>query len=218
MKPLFLMILCYFVVMEKGLLLLSGGFDSPVAGYLAKQKTDIVAVHFASRPFYGIESEKKAADLAKKLGLKKLFIINLGQAFKDIAQKCNHKYYFVLSKRLMLKVGEVLAEKQKCSYIVTGENLGQVSSQTLSNLSTISLAVKIPVLRPLLNDDKDEIIVKAKEFGFYDIAVGPETCDFFGPKHPATVSTNEQILLEEQKFDLNKIIEMSMKNLEEVNL
>ncbi len=196
--------------MEHGLLLLSGGFDSPVAGYLAQKKSKISAIHFTSKPFLGDESEKKTFLLSKKLGFSELFVVNLGPAFKAVAEMCEHKYYFVLTKRLMLKVAEKIALENNFSFLLTGENIGQVSSQTLSNFATISKAIKIPVLRPLIHFDKQDIIKLAEKIEIASIAIGPETCDFFGPKHPATISTNEQMLFEESKIDLEKLISDSL--------
>ena len=116
----------------------------------------------------------------------------------------------------MYKVAEKLAKTLKCKYLLDGCNIGQVSSQTLSNLSTISKAVDIPILRPLLCYDKDDIINLAKKIGTYEISKGKEMCNVLGPKHPATKSNKETILKEESKIDINKLVESSLKNLRKV--
>ena len=184
----------------RGLLLLSGGFDSPIAGYLMKKKgMDILAVHFSNIPFTDESPGVKSRKLAKKLGFSFL-AKDLAKGFSDIAKKCNIKYYFVLSKRLMFREAEKIAKKENCKFLITGENLGQVSSQTLSNLYVIDRAVKIPVIRPLIGLDKEEIIDICRNIGIYDLASGKECCDALGPDHPCTVSREEIILKEEEKL------------------
>ena len=112
----------------------------------------------------------------------------------------------------MYKVAEKLAEKLKCNFLLDGCNIGQVSSQTLSNLSVITRAIDIPVLRPLLCYDKDQIIRLAKKINTYEISKGPEMCNVLGPKHPATKSNLEIIGKEESKININKLSEDSLKN------
>ena len=185
----------------KGLLLISGGFDSPVAGYLMNQKgVDIIAVHFSYEPFTDNSPEIKSRKACEILGFKKFIAVNISKECEKIAKNCNHKLYFVLTKRLMLKKAEEIARKEGCNFLVTGENLAQVSSQTLSNLKTITNAVKIPVIRPLLTFDKNEIINIAKEINTYEISKGPEVCDILGPKHPATRSNLDEVWIEEAKI------------------
>ncbi|MEW6295377.1 MAG: hypothetical protein AB1467_03735 [Candidatus Diapherotrites archaeon] len=196
--------------MEKlrALLLISGGFDSPVAGLLAAKKgLEIYCVHFSQVPFADNTAEEKAFKLAKLIKAKKFFVVEAGNAFAELSKKCDYKYYFILMKRLMLKVSEQLALKNSCSALITGESLGQVSSQTLSNLAVIDSAVRIPVLRPLIGFDKEEIIDIARENELYDVSVGRELCDTLGPKHPATKSEQKFILEEEKKVNLKGIVE-----------
>ena len=187
--------------MEKVLLLLSGGFDSAVAGKILKdQGYDIYCVHFSYEPFTGKEPELKAQKIAKYLKFKKPIIINIGKKLKAISEKTERKYYFILTKRLMLKLAEKEAKKLKIKYLATGENLAQVSSQTLENLSVIDKVTKLTILKPLLAYEKQEIIDKAKAIGTYDLSAGPETCDVLGPKHPATRAELNNILEEEAKL------------------
>ncbi len=192
---------------KKGLLLLSGGFDSPVAGYLMqKQGVEVLAVHFSSKLITDIESEKKSRKLAEFLGFKKNFVIDISKELIRIAKTCEHRFYFVLMKRFMYRIAEKVAKKEGCDFLVTGENLAQVSSQTLQNLSTIDKSVKIPVMRPLLGFDKEEIINLSKEIGTYETSCGPEHCDALGPVHPATRATEADILREEEKLDIEEIM------------
>jgi len=200
----------------KALALLSGGFDSAVAIKLMQDKLEIIALHFSLEPFTDNTPEKKSLELAKKLNLKEFYVINHSNEHSEITKKCLHKYYYVVSRRLMYKVAERLAEKLKCNFVLDGCNIGQVSSQTLSNLTTITSAVDIPILHPLLCYDKDDIIKLARKFDTHEISKGPEMCNILGPKHPATRSKLEVIKKEEGKLDINKLVKSSLKNLRKV--
>ncbi len=183
----------------KGLLLISGGFDSPVAGYLMQQKgLEIIAVHFSYEPLTDNGPEIKSKKAAEVLNFKKFIVVNIAKECEQIAKNCNHRLYFVLTKRLMLKKAEEIAKKENCVFLITGENLNQVSSQTTTNLQSITNAIKIQVLRPLLTYDKEEIIKLARKIGTYDTSCGPEVCDILGPKHPATRSTIKEVIEEEK--------------------
>lgn len=191
----------------KGLLLLSGGFDSAVAGKLAVENgIEVYCVHFSLEPIVSNEAGEKAERLSKLIGAKKFYKFKIGKALEKIAGECGQKLYFVLMKRLILKISEKIAEKEKFDLLITGENLGQVSSQTLRNLAVIEKAVSIPVIRPLLCFDKIEITDFAKKIGTFETSCGKEMCDILGPKHPATRSSVEKILEEEKKLDLEKTI------------
>ncbi|MBS3062046.1 MAG: 7-cyano-7-deazaguanine synthase [Candidatus Diapherotrites archaeon] len=191
----------------KGLLLLSGGFDSPVAGLLAqRQGIEVHALHFTAHPMFGMQSLPKAKALAEKIQAKTFTTIDIGPMLSQFARDANHKYYFVFMKRLFLRISETIANENKCEMIITGENLGQVSSQTLSNIAAIAPATKLSVMRPLLCLDKQEIIDLSKKFGTHDLSIGPEVCDALGPKKPATVCTVEKIEIEEKKIPLEKLL------------
>ncbi len=190
----------------KALLLLSGGIDSPVAGFLAKEKNELYCLHFSSTKITGAQSIEKSKKAAEKLN-SELFVLDYSDALEKIVQKTKRKFYFVLMKRLMLKVAEKICEKRKFDFIVTGENIGQVSSQTLSNLVSISFGIKKPVLRPLLCFDKQEIIDLSKKLGFYEFSVGPETCDALGPEKPATKSIQFRVSEEEEKAEFTELIQ-----------
>ena len=184
----------------KAVLLLSGGFDSPVAGYIMQKKLDVIAVHFSTAPFTDDEPEKKCRKLAKHLGFKKLYIVNTGREFVRISKECNHRLYFVLTKRLMIRIAEKIAKKEKADFIITGENLGQVSSQTLLNLDAITRATKMPILRPLLCMDKEDIINIAKKIDTYETSIGPEVCEILGPLDPTTKARIVDVEIEEEKI------------------
>ena len=191
-----------------GLLLLSGGFDSPVAGHMMRTNRgmDVLAIHFSLEPVTDDASVHKAARLAAMLGFRKLLVVRAGDAFKEIVKRTRHKLYFVLSKRLMMRVASEVARREGCAWLITGESLGQVSSQTLANLRAIDLAATVPVLRPLLAFDKQEIIDRAKAIGTYEISVGPELCDILGPEHPATQAKMEDVAAEEANLDIDGLV------------
>ena len=204
---------------KKGLLLLSGGFDSPVAGHMMqKQGVEVLAVHFSSKLVTDVESEKKSKKLSKILGIKKLFVVDISEALLRFSKECEHKFYFVLMKRLMYRVAERIAESEGCGFLITGENLAQVSSQTLQNLSVLDKAAGMVVMRPLLGFDKDEIIQAAKKIGTYQTSCGPEHCDALGPAHPSTKAKEYFVLKEEGKMDLEKIVEAYSKKAVQVGL
>jgi len=203
----------------KAVLLLSGGIDSPVAAKIAIDKgIELVAVHFSLEPFTDDSPKKKSVAVAKKLGIRKLYVVKHGDIHAEIVKKINHRYYYIVTRRLMWKVAEQIAEKEKCDFMVTGENLGQVGSQTLENMAVIDGAVKIKILRPVLCNDKNETIAIAKKFGTYEMSCGPEMCSVLGPKHPATKSTSDIIENEEKKLDLKRLLNESRENIEIMKL
>ncbi len=188
----------------KAVLLLSGGFDSPVAGrMLQRQGVDLEAVHFSFEPVTDDASVRKAQALARILGLDHLWVARLGEALGKIPADAEaHRYYFLLQKRMFYRLADRLADEVGAEVLVTGENLGQVSSQTLQNLAVLEGAARHPVLRPLLGLDKVDIIRLAKEWGTHDISVGPELCDILGPKAPATSARSGPVEAAEDRLGL----------------
>ena len=199
----------------RGLLLLSGGIDSPVAGKLViDQGMEIVAVHFSNQPFVDDKTEKKSAELARKIGVKKFYVVSHGPQQAEIHKHCNPRYYYVLTRRIMFRTAEKLAQREGCQYIVTGENLGQVGSQTLTNMTVISKAVNMQILRPILCNDKNETIKLAEQFGTYELSKGPEICCTLGPKHPVTKAKLEIVEGEERKVEVEKLVEEALEKAE----
>jgi len=195
----------------RALLLLSGGFDSPVAGkLLQEQGVELEAVHFSLEPFTDDAAEKKCLALAKRLGIRRVHVVAAGPLFSELTQKADQRLYFVLSKRLMARVAGAMAPDLRCEAIATGENIGQVSSQTLPNLASIDRAAPLPVLRPLLAWDKVDIIDAAREIGTYEISVGPEVCDVLGPSHPSTGATLERVEKEESRLDVDDLVKRGL--------
>jgi thiamine biosynthesis protein ThiI len=204
---------------SKVILLLSGGFDSSIAGFLLQQKGfEIIPLHFSNIDFAGKESIEKSKKIAKKFNWSKMYIIDIANALELFVDGAKHSYYFVLLKRLMLKLGSEIADIEKADFIATGESLGQVSSQTLSNISAIEEATRYRVLKPLITLDKESIIRLTRKFETFEISAGPEVCDILGPKHPITNAKFENILKEEDKLDNDFIINNSMKNMLVINI
>ncbi len=199
---------------EKALLLISGGIDSPVAGFVAQKKDfELEAIHFSQMPFTDDTPENKSLASAQKLGLKELIIVDAGEELKEIADKTYREYYFVLMKRFFIKVSERIAKRKKIKFLLTGESIGQVSSQTLSNLNTINLATKKEILRPLLFLSKQEIIDMSKEKGFYKISTGKEMCDALASGKPKTITKINDVLEEERKCKMDELVEKAVKKI-----
>ncbi|MDP3918652.1 MAG: hypothetical protein Q8Q35_01980, partial [Nanoarchaeota archaeon] len=155
------------------------------------------------------EEVNKVKKLAKHLGVK-LIIIPFVEVFKTIAEECRHRDYYTLTKIAMYKAAEMIANQEKAELLITGENLAQVSSQTLSNMRTIDQQIKLIILRPLLTLDKQEIIDIAMELGTFEISKGPEVCSLLGPNNPATKSKTKYIQEELNKINLDKLIKEAL--------
>ena len=205
---------------ERALLLISGGIDSPVAGIIAKENGfEISAIHFSQVPFTDDTPKKKSIASAKKLGLTELIVVEAGDELKKIADTTYREYYFVLMKRFFIKVSERVAKKNKIKFLITGESLGQVSSQTMSNLNTINLATKGEILRPLLFLDKQNIIDISKKENLYEISTGKEMCDALASGKPKTITHIKEVLDEEKKCHMDELVENALKKIrtEKVN-
>lgn len=189
----------------KAVLLLSGGFDSPVAGrMLQRQGVEVEALHGSFEPVTDDASVRKAKDLARLLGLRRLWVAKIGESLGRIPHDREaHRYYFLLQKRLLYRLADALADQVGADVVATGENLGQVSSQTLPNLVTLEQAARRPILRPLLGLDKVDILRLARDWGTYDTSVGPELCDLLGPDKPATTSQAGVVALAERRIGLD---------------
>jgi thiamine biosynthesis protein ThiI len=197
---------------RKGVLLLSGGFDSPVAGHLmARQGLDLVAAHFSLEPITDDAAAVKARVLCRILEIPALYVVRVGTAFAEVAHSANRRFYFVLTKRLMVRLADSIGDREHADVLVTGENLGQVSSQTLASLRAIDAVARRPILRPLIGFDKQEVVDRAKEIGTYEVSKGPEICDLLGPARPSTHARLDQILAEESKLDLSRLVTMCLE-------
>jgi len=197
----------------KAMLLISGGIDSPVAGKIAQEKGyELCTIHFSQQPFTDDTPENKSLMLCKQLGLSEMIVVNAGNALKEIADKTYREYYFVLMKRFLMQVSELIAKEKKCDYLITGESLGQVSSQTLSNLNNINQATKIEILRPVLFMNKQEIIDKSITWEFFETSKGPEMCDALASGTPKTRTHIEDILKQEERCNMKELVEKASKD------
>ncbi len=204
----------------RGMILLSGGIDSPVAAYLmAKRGLYIEAVHFHSFPFTSEKSQEKIIDLAKHLsfytGKIKIHMVNLLEIQNEINEKCPPELMTILSRRFMMAIAEKIALETGANSLITGESLGQVASQTAEGLLATNNAVKLlPVFRPLISYDKDEIIELAQRIDTFDISIIPEEdcCTVFLPKNPATKPKLEKILKAEMNLDSDILIARAIEN------
>jgi thiamine biosynthesis protein ThiI len=208
----------------KVLALISGGIDSPVASYLmAKRGAENVWLHFHSFPLVSqksIEKVKKLAEVFLKFQPHlKIYLFPFSKIQMEIRVKSKPKYRVLLYRRAMAKIGEDLAKKENCYALVTGESLGQVSSQTLPNLQIIERAVSIPIFRPLIGMDKEEIINLAKKIGTYQISILPQEdcCTLFTPKHATAKGNLKEIEKIEKDLNLKKLIRRSQKEIEILN-
>jgi thiamine biosynthesis protein ThiI len=209
----------------RGLLLLSGGIDSPVAGFLmAKRGVDIDCIHFHSYPFTSERAEEKIYDLARIMarytGPLKIFSVNLLNIQKEIGRSCPEDEMTIISRRFMMRIAEKLAAPRGYDALITGENLGQVASQTIQSVDVINRSVEIPILRPLIVMDKVDIIKWSKDIETYETSIQPfeDCCSVFLPKHPVTKPKLIDILNSESNLDIDGLIEDALSNLKIVNI
>jgi len=199
----------------KAVSLISEGIDSPVALYIMAKKMDCVALHMDNYPFGG-DGEKVVelvSHISGKIGKDiKLYSVPFGEIVqKEIYEKCEERYRCVMCKRMMYRVAEEIGRNESAEIIVTGENLGQVASQTLQNLMVLEKSISMPVVRPLIGLDKEEIIDIAKRIGTYGISIKKsEPCSLV-PSKPATSSALESIKKEEEKMDVANIIKKASR-------
>jgi len=206
----------------RGLVLISGGIDSPVAAYLmGRQGMDLVYVHYDNRPFTSDEEVDKATSLMRKVDAalgrtSKRLLVPHGKSQTEFARSCRRNMECVLCRRMMFRVAEKLAEKHGASCLVTGESLGQVASQTLANINVEEKATRLPILRPLIGFDKIEIEKIAKSIGTYEISIQPGLCCTIAPKKPSTYSKIETALEEETRIDLERLADEEANGANEI--
>lgn len=210
----------------KGLLLISGGIDSPVAGHMiAKRGMSVDCIHFHSYPYTNLQARDKVIELAKVLSEyscgTKLHIVSVTHIQEEIHKNCNGEYMVTLLRRFMMRIAERVAFKCGAQCLITGESLGQVASQTIEGItSSNSVIEKLPVLRPLCGFDKDEIIERSRNIGAYEISIQPyeDCCTVFLPKHPVIKPSIKVILEEEAKLDVDGLIDEALRSIEIINL
>lgn len=209
-----------------GLALLSGGIDSPVACYkMAKRGMHLVGLHFASYPYTSEQAKQKVVELAKIIKpythMRTLYVCSFTQIQEQIHKNCRDEYMITLMRRFMMRIAERLAEKVGAKAIVTGENLGQVASQTVESITSSNYVTEVmPVFRPLIAMDKNEIIDIAKQIGTFDTSILPfeDCCTVFLPKYPLIKPNLKKVQDEEDKLDVELLIETAMNNLQEIKI
>lgn len=197
--------------------LLSGGIDSPVASYrMMKRGCQVVFVHFTSYPFTDASSWDKCRSLVSLLTRfqqeSKLYVVLLGEVQRRIAVSVPPRFRILIYRRMMLRIAEAIAQREGCLALVTGESLGQVGSQTLANLFSVQRVATLPVLRPLIGMDKQEIIAQARAIGTYDISIEPDMdcCQYLVPPKVATASTPELLAKAEAALDIPALVQMAL--------
>lgn len=193
----------------KVICLISGGIDSPVASYrMMRRGCQPVFVHFHSAPHTSVASQEKVVELTNLLvryhPRAKLYLVPFAELQRDIVARTRAPLRVILYRRFMMRAAEAIAKREKALALVTGESLGQVASQTLENLSTIEAVSSLPILRPLLCQDKQEIIDEAQRLGTFDISIEPDDdcCSYLMPPNPATHSTEQELKAAEEVFDI----------------
>ena len=212
-------------VQPKGMLMLSGGIDSPVAGYLAlKRGMTLDAVYFEAIPHTSIEARNKVITLAKKLipygGSINLHIVNFTKIQEEIYKNCHSNYVITIMRRMMYRIMEKIVNKYDGCVIVNGESIGQVASQTLTSMRVINDVTSIPVIRPVACLDKLEIIDIAEKIDTYETSILPyeDCCTVFVPKHPVINPTIEASRIEESKFNYEEMIEEAVDSIETIEI
>jgi len=205
--------------------LISGGIDSPVSSYLMLRRgVELVYLHFHSFPIVSRSSVYKAMQLVKILSshgpTRTLYLAPLAEIQSYLRTRVDPRYLVILYRRFMLRIAERVAEREGAAFLVTGESLAQVSSQTLQNLRVIDAAARIPVLRPLIGFDKEEIMSLAREIGTYDISIKPQEdcCTLFVPRRQATAAKLEEIESIEKSLPVEELIAQALEKIERVEV
>ncbi len=205
----------------RGMLLLSGGIDSPVAGFMmAKRGLTVDAVHFESYPYTSEQAREKVLALAKLVtaytGSMRVHVISVTHLQEVLRDTCNEEYFTLLLRRSMMRLAERTAAAQGAAALITGESLGQVASQTLEALRVTDSVVNMPVFRPCIGMDKEEIIRIARRINTFETSILPyeDCCTVFTPKHPKTKPVPEKVLEEEAKYDYRALEEEAFSTLQ----
>ena len=203
----------------KGLMMLSGGIDSPVAAYLLmKRGVMIECIHFASPPYTSQAVIQKLEDLLSVLNKYqakiRLNIIPFTKLQEEIYKHCPESYAITIMRRMMFRLADRLSKRRKCPIVASGESLGQVASQTIHSMNVINEVTNVPVIRPCVTLDKTEIIKIAKKIGTYEISIRPyeDCCTIFAPKNPKTMPRLDECLELENKFDFEALIDEAINN------
>ena len=205
----------------KALLLLSGGIDSPVAGYrMARRGVHISAIHYVSPPYTSDRAQEKVEQLCQELtpycGNIAFFCVPFTEIQEAIKKYCPEEYFTVIMRRLMMEIAQKIAAKDNCLALITGESVGQVASQTMQAIACTDAVSKIPVFRPLIGSDKTEIVETARAIGTFETSTLPyeDCCTVFTPKHPRTRPTLNVVEAAEQKLDVEQLLKNCLEKTE----
>lgn len=209
----------------RAMVLLSGGIDSPVAGYMiAKRGVELECVHFFSYPYTSELAKQKVLDLARLMtrycGRMTVNIVGFTEIQEAIRDNCPEEYFTLIMRRFMMEIAERIGRDHGCQCLVTGENLGQVASQTMEAMGVTSAVVDLPVFCPLIGMDKEEIVTIARRIGTLETSILPyeDCCTVFTPRHPRTKPTRAQVEKAESKLDRPALIERALANTELVKV
>ena len=209
----------------RAMLLVSGGIDSPVAGYMmAKRGMEVLAVHFVSPPYTSERAKLKVIALCEKMsaycGRMQLFIVPFTKMQEAIRDNCPEELFTVIMRRMMMKIAEKLAQRSDCAALITGESLAQVASQTVQAIACTDVACQMPVLRPLIGMDKEEIIRIARKIDTFETSILPyeDCCTVFTPKHPRTRPKLAMVEEAEAAFDFAPMLEEAVEGAERLRI
>lgn len=209
----------------KALLLLSGGIDSPAAGFMvAKRGVIIDAVHFFSSPYTSDRAKQKVVDLAQTVsrysGPINLWIVHFTDIQLQINEKCPEDYLTIIMRRFMMRISEAIANKVRALALITGESIGQVASQTLHALTVTDDVVNMPVFRPLIGMDKNEVVDISKKIDTYETSILPyeDCCTVFLPKHPATKPSIDKAIEFEKELDIEGLVRQAVDNAQRIRI
>ncbi len=205
--------------------LLSGGIDSPVAGYMiAKRGVELECVHFFSYPYTSERAKEKVLELARLMtkycGRMTVDIVGFTQIQEAIRDNCPEEYFTLIMRRFMMKISQRIAKEHGCKALVTGENLGQVASQTMEAMNVTGAVVDLPIFMPLIGMDKEEIVTIARKIGTMETSILPyeDCCTVFTPRHPKTKPVLSQVEAAEAKLDVEAHIEQAIANTEKISV
>lgn len=203
----------------KAAILISGGIDSPVAAYMmAKRGIELTAVHFASPPYTSERAEEKVTELLKRVsaysGRITMYTVPFTKLQEQIRDKCHEEYFTIIMRRFMMTIAEEIARRNDCQALITGESLGQVASQTIGAIACTDDACTMPVFRPLIGMDKEEIIEISRKIDTFEISIQPyeDCCTVFTPKHPRTRPVLKNVIEEQNKIDFGQLVKEAVEN------
>lgn len=202
-------------------ILLSGGIDSPVAAYMmAKRGVELFGIHFFSYPYTSERAKQKVISLARLVGVYagniKIAMVPFTKIQEEIRAHCKEEYFTLIMRRFMMKIAEAVAVSNNCGALITGESLGQVASQTMEALGVTENGIALPVLRPVIGMDKEEIVAISRRIDTFETSILPyeDCCTVFTPKHPRTKPKLESVLEEEKKLPFDALCEEAISNIE----